>query len=65
MAKFEEIFEDIGRTLDRELERLRQAAKTEVPPDMRRKAANVLRRASESFARFAKDLHPDATSKPE
>ena len=65
MAKFEEIFEEIGRRVDLELEHLRQVAETEISPGARRKAAHALRRASEALERFAKDLEAGVSPKQE
>ena len=56
-------FEDIGRTLDRELERLRQAAEHAVKPATCEKAAGVLRSISASLARLAEQLASKATPK--
>jgi hypothetical protein len=58
-------FEDIGRKLDRELERLREVAEREVSPATRRKAANSIRRVSETLARVAADLDSGVAPKSE
>lgn len=52
MAKFEEV----GRRIDRELERLRRYLQKEVKPATQRKAARALRKASEQLADAAKEL---------
>jgi len=56
-------FEDIGRKLDREMERLREVAERKISPATRRKAANSLRKISETLARVAADLESDVASK--
>ena len=49
-------FEEIGRKLDRELEKLREIAEKRIKPSTRRKAAKSLRTVSEKLERIAKDL---------
>ncbi len=49
-------FEDAGRTLDRELAKLRKFLDREVKPTTRRDLARVLRKASDRLAKLAKDL---------
>ena len=49
-------FEEMGRTLDRELERLREVAETKVKPATCDKAAKVLRSVSESLSRLAAQI---------
>jgi hypothetical protein len=49
-------FEDLGRKLDLELERLREVAEKEIGPKTRGKAAKVLRSVSTRLARLAEDL---------
>jgi hypothetical protein len=63
MPKFEDIFEEIGRKLDGEIERLRAVAQTEISPTARRKAAGVLRRVSGGLERFAKELESEIAPK--
>ena len=43
-------FEEMGRTLDRELERLREVAESKVKPATCEKAAGVLRSVSASLS---------------
>ena len=50
-------FEEMGRTLDRELERLREVAETKVKPATCDKAAKVLRSVSESLSRLAAQIN--------
>jgi hypothetical protein len=52
-------FEDLGRKLDLELEKLREVAEKKISPATRRKAANSLRTVSDTLARIAKDLDAD------
>jgi hypothetical protein len=49
-------FEDVGRRIDRELERLRRYLQKEVKPATQRKAVRALRKASEQLAGAAKEL---------
>jgi hypothetical protein len=49
-------FEEMGRALDRELERLRELAETKVKPATCDKAARVLRSVSESLSRLAEQI---------
>jgi len=49
-------FEDFGRKLDREIERLREAAEKKISPATRLKAAKSLRRMSEKLTELASDL---------
>ena len=49
-------FEEMGRVLDRELERLREVADKKVKPATRRKAAKALRSFSASLARLAAQI---------
>lgn len=46
-------FEDAGRALDRELEKLRKFLNDEVRPETRQEMAEFLRRASERLAKLA------------
>jgi hypothetical protein len=65
MPKFEDLFEEIGRRLDGEIERLRKVAQTEISPTARRKAAGVLRRVSDGLERFANELESEIEHKTE
>jgi DNA repair photolyase len=49
-------FEDFGRKLDREIERLRELAEKKIGPATRRKTAQSLRRMSEKLAQMAADI---------
>ena len=49
-------FEQIGRRLDRELQRLREVASNKVKPATRKKAARGVRRVATSLSRLAEDL---------
>jgi hypothetical protein len=49
-------FEDFGRKLDRELEKLREIAEKKISPATRSKAAKSLRTVSETLARIARDI---------
>ncbi len=49
-------FEDFGRKLDREIERLRELAAKKIRPAARLKTAQSLRRMSEKLARIAADI---------
>jgi len=49
-------FEQIGRRLDRELQRLREIAENKVKPATRKKAAGAVRRVATSLSRLAEDL---------
>ena len=49
-------FEQIGRRLDRELQRLREIAENKVKPATRKKAAQAVRRVATSLSRLAEDL---------
>ena len=55
-------FEQMGRTLDRELERLRAVAESKVKPATRGKAARVLRSVSASLSRLAEQIEAKATA---
>ena len=59
MAKFE----DLGRKLDRELEKLREVSEKKISPATRRKAAKSLRTVSDTLSRIAKDLDADPEPK--
>ena len=56
-------FEEMGRRLDRELERLRGVAKSKVKPATCEKAAGVLRSVSASLSRLAEQIESKATPK--
>ena len=49
-------FEDFGRKLDREIERLRQMAEKKISPATRLRTARSLRRMSEKLAKVAADI---------
>lgn len=49
-------FEDFGRKLDREIERLREVAEKKISPATRLKTAKSLRRMSDKLAQIAADL---------
>jgi hypothetical protein len=56
-------FEELGRTLDRELERLRSVAEERVKPATCGKAARVLRSVSASLSRLAEQLESKTVPK--
>jgi hypothetical protein len=56
-------FEDFGRKLDREIERLRELAAKKISPAARLKTAQSLRRMSEKLARIAADIEPKVEPK--
>jgi hypothetical protein len=56
-------FEEMGRALDRELERLRKVAESKVKPATCEKAAGVLRSVSASLARLAEQIESKAAPK--
>ena len=56
-------FEQMGRTLDKELDRLRAVAEDKVKPETRDKAAKVLRSVSESLSRLAEQIASKAAAK--
>ena len=49
-------FEDFGRKLDREIERLRELTEKKITPAARNKNAQSLRRMSEKLAQMAADI---------
>ena len=49
-------FEDVGRRIDREMERLRKLLHEEVGPQTERRAANALRIVSEKLAEAAEEI---------
>lgn len=56
-------FEEMGRELDRALERLREVAEQKVSPATRDKAAKALRSVSGNLARLAEDLESKSAPK--
>ena len=56
-------FEEMGRTLDRELGRLREVAENKVKPSTCEKAAKALRRVSASLSRLAEQFESKAAAK--
>ena len=58
-------FEDIGRKLDSEVEKLRAVIEKEVSPATRLKAAKSLRSVAERLARVAADLESKVPPKAE
>jgi hypothetical protein len=56
-------FEDVGRKLDREVERLRELAESKITPAARVKAAKSLRSVAEALGRLAEDLESKVTPK--
>jgi len=52
--------EDVGRKLDRELEKLRRFVETELRPTTERKAIKVLRAASERLGKLAEEIESRA-----
>jgi hypothetical protein len=56
-------FEEMGRALDRELERLRKVAESKVKPATCEKAAGVLRSVSASLSRLAEQIESKAAPK--
>lgn len=56
-------FEEMGRRLDRELERLRRVADSRVKPATCGKAAGVLRSVSASLSRLAAQIEAKAAPK--
>ena len=53
--------EDVGRKLDREIEKLRRFVETELRPTTERKAIKVLRAASERLGKLAEELESRAS----
>ena len=49
-------FEDFGRKLDREIDRLRDLAEKKISPAARLKTAQSLRKISEKLAQMAADI---------
>jgi hypothetical protein len=58
-------FEDIGRKLDKEVERLRELAEKKIKPETRLKAARSLRSVADALSRFAKDLESKVEPPPD
>jgi hypothetical protein len=56
-------FEDVGRKIDREVERLREVIESEVSPATRLKAAKSLRSVADTLAKLAADLESKVASK--
>lgn len=56
-------FEDVGRKLDREVERLREIAESKITPAARAKAAKSLRSVADALARVAADLESKVAPK--
>lgn len=52
-------FEDLGRKLDHELEKLREVAEKKISPATRNKAAKSLRAVSDTLTRIAHDLESE------
>jgi len=53
--------EDVGRKLDRELEKLRRFFETELRPTTERKAVEVLRTASKRLGKLAEEIESRAS----
>ncbi len=49
-------FQDVGRRIDAEMERLRKLWREEVGPQTERRAARALRKVSEKLAAAAEDI---------
>jgi hypothetical protein len=49
-------FEDVGRKIDAEMERLRKLWKEDVGPETERRAAGALRKVSEKLAAAAEEI---------
>ncbi len=49
-------FEELGRKIDRELEKVRHYLQKEVKPATQRKAAEALRKAADRLAEAAKEM---------
>lgn len=58
-------FEEFGRKLDREIERLREIAEKKISPAARLKTARSLRRMSDKLAQMAADLEAKVEPKPD
>ncbi len=58
-------FEEIGRRVGRELERVRRVVESEIKPTTKQKVAATLRRASERLAKLARELEGRSAEKSE
>jgi hypothetical protein len=58
-------FEDFGRKLDHEIERLREVAAKKITPAARLKTAQSLRRMADKLAQIAADLESKVEPKPD
>jgi len=56
-------FEDVGRKLDEELERLREIAEKKISPATRVRAAKALRSVSGRLARLAEEIESKSVPK--
>lgn len=57
-------FEDVGRSIDREVEKLRQFFEAEVRPTTERRLVAALRAASKRLAKLAEDLDERSQRRP-
>ena len=57
-------FEDAGRTLDREFEKLRKYFNEEVRPQTRKETAEFLRKSAERLTRMAERLEKEEKNPP-
>jgi hypothetical protein len=57
-------FEEVGRVLDREFEKLHQFLKQEVQPTTERRLAEALRKTSERLDKLAQKLEERQAGKP-
>lgn len=58
-------FEDFGRKVDQEIERLREVASKKITPAARLKTAKSLRRVADKLAEMAADLESKVEPKPD
>jgi len=56
-------FEDLGRKLDRELERLRDLAEKKISPKTRVKTAQTLRTVAQKLSKMAEELESQSEPK--
>ena len=56
-------FEEFGRQVDRELEKLQSVVEKEIKPATKRKAASVLRQVSERLAKLAEEIEAQRVEK--
>ena len=56
-------FEEFGRQLDRELEKLKSVLENEIKPATKRKTASVLRQVSERLAKLAEQIEAQRVEK--